>query len=165
MCEHSTIRGQCSAQGWQNLCCHSPAIWARRMFQSAEDRALSVLVFCNKLTHLVNRVNAAEIAFALGRAPSKEAVPAEENPIDSRILTDSFFDEQCQLESRALPRHPDYFAAMFLVELFEFTLAVCAGCKGYGPVRMQMVHMRKGKQRVQRRIDRGGNAILAESRK
>src|SRR5580693_7942554 len=93
MSEHSTIRAQSSAQGRQNLCCHFPAIWARCMFQSAEDRALTVLVFCNKLTHLVNRVNAAEIAFALAHTPSKEAVPAEENSIDSRVFADSLFDE------------------------------------------------------------------------
>ncbi len=41
------------------------------MFQSTEDWATSVLVFCNELTHLVNRMNAAEIAIALSLAPGE----------------------------------------------------------------------------------------------
>ena len=98
----------------------------------------------NEFTHLVDRVNAVKIAFALSVAPSKEAVTAEKNAISSRVFVDCLFDEQCQLESRTLPWHPDDFAAEFFVELFEFALAVSARCKGNCPIRMQMVHMGKG---------------------
>ena len=74
-------------------------------------------------------------------------------------------DKQCKFKPRALPREPHDPAVEFLVELFQFALAIGARRQRNRPVGMQMVDVQKREECVQRRIDGGCNRVLAERRK
>ena len=130
------------------------------MLEAAKKRAL--LPAQNEFAHLVDGKNAAEIAVALRCSPSEESVSAKKDSIGARIVPDSFFDEQSEFKSGALPRDPDDLAVEFLVEFGEAPLSVCAGSESDRPVRMQMVDVGKGQKGVKGRIDGGGHAIFAE---
>ncbi len=109
--DHSTIGGQRATQCRQNLRSHLLAIRSRRVLRAAEERTLLTLMFSDKLAHLVDGVDAVQIALALRRAPGKQPVAAKKNPVNSRIFPHRFLDHQRQFESRPLPGHPYDFAA------------------------------------------------------
>ncbi len=116
----------------------------------------------DELAHLVDGLDAADVALALRVAPGEQAVAAEDDAVAAGIVLDRLAQHQRQLEAGPLPRHPDDLAAVFLVELFEPGLAVGARRQGDGPVWMQMVDVIERQEGVQRRVDRGGDAVLAE---
>ncbi len=57
------------------------------------------------------------------------------------------------------------FASELAVEFFQLALAVGAGRDSDGPVGMQMIDVVVGQEGVQRRVNGGGNAVLAEGGK
>ena len=120
--DDSAVRGDNAAQSGKNLRGDLYAVGAGGMFQSAEERAFLALMFGDEFAHLVDGVNAAEVAVALRHAPGEEAVAAQQNSVDAGIFADGFFDEQGQFEAGALPGNPDDFAAEFAIELFELAL-------------------------------------------
>src|ERR1700674_3773566 len=77
--DDAAVRRQRSAQRRQDLSCYFPAITNCRMTETAEECVPLALVRQNELTHLVDGVNAAEIAIALRGAPGEQPVPAEQN--------------------------------------------------------------------------------------
>ena len=107
----------------------------------------------NKFTHLIDGTDAVEITLVLGLAPSEQAVTAEDQAVAAWIILHGLFDQECEFESGTLPRNPRDVAAEFSIELFQLALAVGAGGERDGPVRVEMVHMRKRKERVQGSID------------
>ena len=107
---------------------------------------LSALMFGDEFAHLVDGLNAAEVAVALRHAPGEEAMTAEQNSVDAGIFADGFFDEQSQFKAGALPGNPYDLALELLVELFELALAVGAGSERDGPIGMQMIDMRERKK-------------------
>ena len=125
-------------------------------------RGRPVRVLLDELPHLIDGRDAADVALPLGLAPGEQAVAAEDDAVAAGVVLDRLAQHQRQLESRALPRHPDDLAAVLLVELLEPGLAVGAGRERDRPVGMQVIDVRKGQERVQRRVDRGGDAVLAE---
>ena len=80
------------------------------------------------------------------------------------MIRDRLLDQQRQLESRPLPRHPDDAPAVASIEFFQLAVAVGAGSQRNGPVRMKVIDMRKGQKRMERCIDRRGNGVMAERR-
>ncbi len=124
--DDATVRGESSAQSRQDLSRHFPAMLNCRMYETAEKCALLALVGQNKFAHLVDRVNAVEIAIALRCAPCEQPVTAEKNAVGPGVVLHGFFDEQCQFKSRPLPGHPDDLAVELFVELSQLPLAVSA---------------------------------------
>jgi len=103
MRDDSAIRGQSATQSGKNFRGDLYAVRAGLMFQSSKEPAFLSLMLGDKFAHLVDGVNAAEVAVALRHSPGEEAVAAEQNSIDARIFADGFFDEQGKFEAGALP--------------------------------------------------------------
>src|SRR5215831_9101807 len=108
----------------------------------------------DEFPHLIDRPDAVHVALALGVAPRKQAVTAEDDAVAAGTGLDRLAEHQCQLESGTLPRYPGDPASVPAVELLEFLRAVRAGRERDRPVRMQVIHVRERQKRVQRRIDR-----------
>ena len=66
-----------------------------------------------------------------------------------------------ELEARAA-RAPTRFAGRIFVELVELLPTVGARRERNRPVRMQVIDVRKRKERMQCRVDRSRHAILAK---
>src|SRR5438045_2372436 len=111
MGNHTPIRRQCSPKCRQYLRGYVLAIASRSMHNSAEERILFRLMPQDEFTHLIDCMNAVQIAIALRRAPGKQAVPAKNEALRAGILFDCPPYEKCQLKSGALPRHPHKLAA------------------------------------------------------
>ena len=126
------------------------------------DRGLAGAMLVDERAHLIDRADAVEVALALRGAPGKEPMAAEDQPVRARVVPDRRFDEQRELEAGPLPRHPDDAPAEPAIEFLELLFAVCRCGQRDGPVGMQMIDVRRGEKRVQRRIDRRGDAVLAE---
>ena len=142
----TTVRGNGASKGGENLAGDFLAFGNRRMFEATKKRTL--LPAQNKFPHLIDGKNTAEVAVALSCSPGKESVAAKENSVRARIVPDSLFDQQSKFKSRSLPGNPDNLAIEFLVEFGEAPFSVRACGKSDGPVRMQMVYVRKGQEGV-----------------
>ena len=116
----------------------------------------------DELAHLIDRLQAVRVALVLRGAPREQSVAAEQDAVASGVLHDGAAEHHAQLEARTLPRHPDDAPAVSRVQLVEFSAAVGARRQGNRPVRVQMIDVVERQERVQRRIDRRGDAILAE---
>ncbi len=135
----------------------------RRRDRAAERRAAGARdVLVHEPAHLIDRRDARLVALALGRSPREQAVPAEQDAVAAFRLVDRLPQHQRQLEARALPRDPCHAPAEPVVELRELHPAVGAGRQRDRPVGVQVVDVRKRQERVQRRVDRGGDPVLAE---
>ena len=119
----------------------------------------------NEFAHLIDGVNTVQVAVALGHSPSEETVAAKNEALAAGIVFDGAFDHESQFESRTLPGNPDDLAAKFFIELIQLAFAIRACCESDGPVRMQVIHVREGKKRMQRSVNRCRHAILAKGRK
>src|SRR5437660_6756008 len=118
----------------------------------------------NEFTHLIDGMNAVQVAITLRHPPGEQTVATKNQAFRSRIVLDRLLNHERQFESGTLPRDPNDSSIKFFVELFELVLAICARCHGDSPVGMQMVYVRKRKEGVQRGIDGCGDAILAKGR-
>ena len=83
-------------------------------------------------------------------------------PSQPGLASTARLQHQRQLEPGPLPGHPDDLAAVVLVELLELRLPVGARGEGDRPVGMQVIDVVERQERVERRIDRRGDAVLAE---
>src|SRR6185503_8424713 len=63
------------------------------------------------------------------------------------------------VEARSLPGHVDQ---IFSVNLFAESLLVNRGSDGYDRIRMQVIHVFMGNERVQRCINRAGARVQVE---
>ena len=116
----------------------------------------------DELAKLVDDRDGVQVALALRLSPRKQAMPAEHDAIAPRRLLDDLPQHHAKLETRPLPRQPRQLVAELLVELLHLDLAVRRGSQRDAPVRMQMVHMRKGQKPMQRGIDRSRNRVVVE---
>src|SRR5262245_33175425 len=83
---------------------------------AAEKRLVqALLMILDEFPHLVDRLDAAEIALALRLSPREEPVPAKDDPVAARLRFDRLPQHQRQLESGTLPRHPDDVTTVLLV--------------------------------------------------
>src|SRR5580704_1986226 len=121
-------------------------------------------MFENEFTHLINGVNAVQVALTLRRTPGKQAMAAKDEAFGSGIVLNCAFNQKRQLKSRALPGYPYNLAIKFFVELFQFAFPIRTRSQSNRPVRMQMIHMSKREECVQRSINGCGNAVFTESR-
>ena len=74
MSNDSAVRGNRAAQCGKYLNGDRLTIWNSRMLDSAKENALLRLVPKDELTHLINRVDAVQVALALCGAPGEQAV-------------------------------------------------------------------------------------------
>src|ERR1022692_3953966 len=100
----------------------------------------------NEFTYLIDGVNAVQVAIALRHSPGEQSVAAKNEAIRDRIILDGPFNQEPQFESGTLPGHPHDLAIKFLVEFLELPFSICACRDSDGPVRVQMVHVRKRKE-------------------
>src|SRR5579872_1273255 len=133
------------------------------MLESAKELGFLCLMLQDEFAHLIDGVNAIEVALALGVAPGEEAMTSENEAICRWILFNGAFNHERKFESGALPGKPCDIAVEFFVEFFQFALAVGAGSQCDGPVGMQMVDVREGKEGVKRSIDGSGDTIFSKS--
>src|ERR1700676_4794028 len=87
---------------------------------------------------------------------------AENEAIAAWIVLHGILEQERQLKARSLPRYPRDLTPKLAIKLLQLRFSVGAGRQRDRPVGMQMVHMGKRKERVQRRIDRSRHPILAE---
>ena len=165
--DHASVRRHGAAQRWKEIDDRRFAVrnWCRDLLPAEERCPAAILVVLDELAHLVDGADAAQVAFLLSVAPREEAVAAEDQPVTARVGVDRALQHQRELESRALPGHPDDLPAVLLVELFQLPASVGARRQGDGPVRMEMVDMIERKKRVKRRVDGSGHAVLSERAK
>ena len=153
MRDDSAVRGDRAAQRGKNLRSDSLAVLNRGMLNSTELRAFLGLMLLDEFAHLVDGVDAVQIAVALRHSPREQAVASKDQAFDAGVLLDGSFNEQCQFKAWPLPWNPDDFAIEFLIELIQLTFAVGTRGQSNRPVGMQMIDMREGKERMQRSID------------
>src|SRR5207249_8778507 len=70
----------------------------------------------HELAHLIDRLQAVQIAIALRVAPREEPVAAEHESVASRVVVTRAPQHQRKLEAGALPRHPDDPAPELFIE-------------------------------------------------
>src|SRR5579864_168319 len=162
MRDDSTVRGDRAAQCGKNLRGDGLAVLNRQVLNSTELRAFLGLMLLNEFSHLVDGVDAVQIAVALRHSPREQSVASKDQAFDAGVLFDGAFDEQRKFKTRPLPRNPDDFAPELLVELIQLTFAVGTRGQGNRPVGMQMIDVCEGKERMQWSIDGRGHAILAK---
>src|ERR1700757_342757 len=97
------------------------------MLNPAEQRAFLRLMLLDEFTHLVDGLDAVQIAFPLRHSPREEAVASEDQAFDAGVLFDGSSDQKRQFKTRTLPRNPNDLAVEFLIELLQLSLAVRAG--------------------------------------
>src|SRR5205085_11643583 len=119
VCNHPPIGRHRSAQGRQHLCCQALAIRQWRVHQSSKQHWTTCAMFGDEFAHLVNGADAVEIALALGASPCEKTMAAEDQTFGARVVFHRLFDEERQLESRALPRHPGDAAAVSSIAFLE----------------------------------------------
>src|ERR1035438_8363038 len=71
--DYTAIRRQSAAQCRQNLNRYILAVGKRRMLEPAEQNPLLRLMLLNKPTHLVDGMEAVQIALALRRTPGEQS--------------------------------------------------------------------------------------------
>src|ERR1035438_4172458 len=91
--DYTAIRRQSAAQCRQNLNRYILAVGKRRMLEPAEQNPLLRLMLLNKLTHLVDGMEAVQIALALRRTPGEQTVAAKNDAVGPRILLNSVFNQ------------------------------------------------------------------------
>ena len=88
---------------------------------------------------------------------------AENEAIRIRRGLDRATEHQRQFETWPLPRHPDDSAPVPTVELFDLAIAVRARSQSDRPVGMEVIDVIEWQERMQRRINRRGDAVIAKS--
>src|SRR5580765_1381578 len=107
----------------------------------------------DELSHLIDRLNTVQIAFALRRAPGEKTMAPENQAFDGGIFFHRALDEKTEFKPGPLPGNPRDLASEFPVELLQLTFAVCARRQRNRPVRMQVIDVREGKKSMQRSVD------------
>ena len=92
----------------------------------------------------------------------KRPWPPRISPSQPGFASTARFSISASSNPGPLPGHPDDLAAVLLVELLQLRCAVGARRQRDRPVRMQVIDVIERQERVQRRVDRGRDAVLAE---
>ena len=116
----------------------------------------------DELADLVDDGDGVEVALALRVAPGEEAVAAEDDAVAAGCFRDSLAQHHAELEAGALPGEPGELVAELFVEFLHALLAVGGGGESDGPVGVQVIDVREGKEAVQRRVDGGRGGVVAE---
>ena len=116
----------------------------------------------DKLPELVDDGNGVFIALSLRISPGEEAVTAEDDTVTIRTCLHRAAQHHGQFEAGALPWNPNQMVVKQTIEFFHLLPAVRRSSQGDAPVRMQVIDVRERQKTMQRRVDRGGNAILTE---
>ena len=140
------------AAGWHN-------------FPAEPGRAFLNSVAMNELPDLVDDGKRVQVALALRLAPGEQSVAAQHDAVATGIRFDSLAHRQSQFKAGPLPWNPNQRVIELAVELVHLGLAVAGRSQRNAPVRMEMIDMRKWQESMQRRIDRSGYGIAAESAK
>ena len=117
----------------------------------------------DELADLIDDGEGVQVALALRLAPGEQAVAAEHDAVAAGILADgagasswpSSKPGRCQGSQTS-----EWSNSRLNSSIFVF--AVGRGGQRDAPVGMQMVDVREGKKAVQRRVDGGGDRVVAE---
>src|SRR5580704_13559263 len=99
MRDDSAVRGDRAAQRRKNLRGDGLAVLNWRMLDPAKQRTLLCLMLLNEFSHLVDGVDAVQIAVPLRHSPREQAVASEDQAFDAGVLFDGSFNEQCQFKA------------------------------------------------------------------
>ena len=83
-------------------------------------------------------------------------------PSQPGLSANGFAHHQAEFKAGALPGNPDERVVELAIELVHLGFAVGRGGERDAPVGMQMIDVREGKKAVQRRVDGGGDGVVAE---
>jgi hypothetical protein len=119
-------------------------------------------VLLDELAHLIDGADAAGVAFLLRHSPREQAVSTEDDSVASRVVRDGAAQHQRQFEPGPLPGQPHDMATEALIELRQSLLAIRTRGKRDRPVGMQVIDVIERQKRMQRRVDRCGNPVVAE---
>ena len=127
-----------------------------------EGASLPLEMGVNELAQVVDHGDGVHVRLALGFAPGKESVSAEDDAVAAGVFAGSGAEHQAEFKAGPLPGNPDEPVAEFAVELLHLLFAVRGGGQGDGPVGMQMVDVAEGQEAVQGRVNGGGNGVQSE---
>src|ERR1044071_9691981 len=113
------------------------------MLDSTEESAVFSLALLNEVPHLIDRVNAVQVALTLCPAPSEQPMASKDQAVACRIVFHRTFDQQRQFEPWPLPGYPYDLALVFLIEFLQLAFPVRTGRQRNRPVRVQMIHVQK----------------------
>src|SRR5262245_13315763 len=99
--DRAPVRGEGSAQRWQDLSDDCLSIPCGGIVKSAEQNSLLCLMPLDEFTHLVNRLNRVQVALALRRAPGEEPVPAENDAVSAGIVSYRTIDKHSKFKPRS----------------------------------------------------------------
>ncbi len=116
----------------------------------------------DELADLVDDGEGVHVARPLRIAPGEESVAAEHDAVAAGVVGDGAAQHQAEFKAGALPGHPHQRVAECAVELFHLHFAVCRGSQRDAPVGMKVIDVREGKKAVQRRVDGGGDGVVAK---
>ena len=118
---------------------------------------------CDELAHLIDGRDAAQVALALRVAPREQAVAAEDDAVAARIARRPRGAASAPARSRAAATAPRRSGGRSCaLNSSSFVRAVRARRERDRPVGMQVIDVVERQKRVQRRVDRRGDAVLAE---
>ena len=100
----------------------------------------------DKFAHLIDGVNAVEIAVALRHSPSEQAVATENKAFCFRTFSYGLLNQERQFKARALPGNPHDVATEFSIKLSQLPVAIGTCRQGDGPVGMKMIDVQEGKE-------------------
>jgi hypothetical protein len=160
--DHALLRRDAAADDGHQFQRDSLALGVGADLRAAEADSLLLRMLLRELAELIDDGNGAEVALALRLAPGEEAVAAEDDPVATGCGGDRIAQHQGEFKAGTLPRHPHHLVPELLIELRHLFEAVGRGCQRDGPVRVQVIDVRKRKEAVQRCVDGGRDGIVAE---
>ena len=81
-----------------------------------------VLMLSNEFAHLVDGVNAVQVAIALRHAPCEQAMAAQQDAFRAGVCLDGLFDQERQFEAGTLPWNPHDLRSNFSLNSSSFRL-------------------------------------------
>src|SRR5450631_4152488 len=152
-----------STQERKNIDRKIASLFQRLLPRSAEQPGTLLFdVLYDKLPELVDDGNGVFIALSLSISPGEEAVTAEDDTVTIRTCLHCAAQHHGQFEAGALPWNPNQMVVKQTIEFFHPLPAVRRSSQSNTPVGMQVIDVRERQEPMQRRVDRGGNAILTE---
>jgi hypothetical protein len=133
---------------------------------TAEDLIASIIDMLGyKLPKPIDDRDGVFVALLLCLPPREQAVATEHDSVTAGIVLYCFAQLQCQFESWAPPGNPDESVPETTVELLHLLQSVGSRGQSDTPIRMQVVHVRKWKESMERGINRCRDGVVAERAK
>src|SRR5581483_7225848 len=114
---HTPIGRDHTTEQREDTCRDLAAVVRWFRLDSAEQATSTVLMLPDEFTHFVDGANAVRVALARRRAPGKQSVARQNDPVAFRVVAHCCLQQQREFESGALPWHPHQVSSELSIEL------------------------------------------------